>query len=104
MIMRFTDQAKEDKKLQKELFSINEDLKKNGLPKTIEGLKRMYDVYNIVYGQNKKITNCVYCRKSVAQYIDKAVLLLDIQPEKAIKTQRKKSAPKKKTTKTTRTK
>lgn len=98
MIIRFTDQAKEDKKLQGDLFSMVETLKKEGLPKTREGLETMYRLYNTIYGQNKKLNNCIYCRKSVADYLGKAVLLLEVEPQKATKPQRKKTPAKKKTT------
>jgi hypothetical protein len=105
-MLRFTDKGKTDEKLQREVFSMVQEIKRDGLPKTLDGLQNMFRLYNQVFGQNKKLTNCVYCRKTVADNLEKAVLLLDIQPKKATKTESKKNdSPKKKTTrKTTRKK
>jgi hypothetical protein len=62
----------------------------------------MFQLYNTMFGQNKKPNNCIYCRKTVFESLEKAVLLLEIKPKTAIKTQsKKKSSPKKKTTKRT---
>ena len=80
--MGFTDKAKSDAKLQARIVAIVDDVKENGLPKTREGLKEMDDVYHLVYGQRKKPTNCIYCRRSVADYLEKAVFILEIEPKK----------------------
>ncbi len=89
--MNFTDQAKNDRKLQARVYKIVAEIKESGIPKTLEGLQEMYLLYNTIYGKNKKLGNCIYCRKSVAEYLEKAVLLLDIKA--------KKPAPKKASTK-----
>ena len=83
-IMSFSEAVKTDKKLRARVVAVNDDLKKSGLPRTVEGLKEMYAIYNIIYGKSKKPTNCIYCRIAVKGYIEKAVLLLGIveQPAK----------------------
>jgi hypothetical protein len=97
-MLRFTDKGKTDKKLQSEVFKMVQQIRKDGLPKTIEGLQEMFRLYNQTFGQNKKPSNCIYCRKNVSESLEKAVLLLEIKP--ATKSQsKKKSSPKKKTTK-----
>ena len=88
-MLRFTDHGKTDKKLREEVLSTVKDIRKNGIPKTLEGLKDMFRIYNQVFGQNKKLTNCIYCRKTVAESLEKAVLLLDIKPKETIKTEGK---------------
>jgi hypothetical protein len=77
--MSFTDQAKNDKKLRARLLDMATNLEANGLPKTKESLNDMYDVYNKLYGKNKKPTNCIYCRIAVRDYLYKAVALLEIK-------------------------
>ena len=56
------------------------------------------------YGKNKKPTNCIYCRRSIADYLAKAVLLLEIKPKAKKKpapaqTGKAPAKPKKRTTK-----
>ena len=98
-MLRFTEQGKNDAKLQGEVFSMVQEIKKNGIPKELEGLQNMFRLYNLTFGQSKKLTNCIYCRKTVADNLEKAVLLLDIQPNQVTKSESvKKSSPKKKTT------
>ncbi len=80
-LMSFTEKAKADTKLRAKVIDIVQKVEANGLPRTIEGLKDMYETYNEVYGKNKKVTNCIYCRRSVADYLAKAVLLLEIKPK-----------------------
>jgi len=95
--MSFTDKAKDDSKLRARVIKIVQDVEANGLPRTIEGLKEMYEVYNEVYGKNKKPTNCIYCRRTVADYLAKAVLLLEIKPKakkKAVPTKKAKAPAK----------
>ena len=83
--MSFTEQVKTDEKLIARLVTVHNNLEANGLPKTLEGLTELFDVYNKVYGQNKKLTNCIYCRVAVKDYINKAVLLLDIDTSTRVK-------------------
>jgi len=82
-IMSFSEVVKTDKKLRARIVAVNSDLQKNGLPRTAEGMREMYAVYNLIYGKSKKPTNCIYCRIAVKGYIEKAVLLLEIKEKKA---------------------
>ncbi len=91
--MSLTDKAKSDAKLQARVIEVVQDAEENGLPRTKEGLKELYAVYNEVYGKNKKPTNCIYCRRTVADYLTKAILLLEIKPKA-----KKKPAPNKRAT------
>ena len=89
--MSFTEQAKTDKALRSKAYSIIQDVRENGIPKTLEGLQEMYLVYNLVYGKRKVVNNCIRCRKNVAEYLEKSVQLLDMEPKKP----KTKPAPKK---------
>lgn len=80
--MNFTEQAKTDKALRKRAYKIVKEVRKNGIPKTLDELTEMYDVYNQVYGKRKKVNNCINCRKNVFLYLEKSVQLLDMEPKK----------------------
>lgn len=96
-IMSFTEQAKNDKKLRARLLAMTTNLEANGLPKVKDELYDMYDIYNKLYGKNKKPTNCIYCRVAVKDYLNKAVALLEIKaPIKPVAKPKAKAPAKKK--------
>lgn len=95
--MTFTENARQDKELQHAVYQTVKKYRAEGLPKTYDGLQNMFTLYNQVYGKNKKLTNCVYCRKAVAEYLEKAVTLLEMKAKAPkAKPKTKKYEPKKK--------
>jgi hypothetical protein len=97
-MLRITDSVVTDKKTKSEIINMVSGIRKNGIPKTIDGLLQMYNLYNRVFGQTKKPTNCIYCRKNVFESLEKAIMILDIKPDRVMKSEQSKKTLKKKRT------